>query len=131
MLSALTYHFSIVLLLIYLMRCAIWYHLCNLKNVKNTHGGVLILVKLQASAVRRFMHKASGFSCLGGSYISLTAYTTNSISQSKIFELTTLIFLSCSSFFLNLTQFRAMFPFYTRYEHQKTFGFLVLSGSIK
>ena len=26
------------------MRCAIWYHLYNLKNVKNTHGGVLILV---------------------------------------------------------------------------------------
>ena len=22
------------------MRCVIWYHLCNLKNVKNTHGGV-------------------------------------------------------------------------------------------
>ena len=31
------------------MRCAIWYHLYNLKNVKNTHVGVLILVKLQAS----------------------------------------------------------------------------------
>ena len=31
------------------MRCAIWYHLCNLKSVKNTNGGVLILVKLQAS----------------------------------------------------------------------------------
>ena len=30
-----------------MMRCTIWYHLCNLKNVKNTHGGVLILVKLQ------------------------------------------------------------------------------------
>ena len=30
------------------MRCAIWCHLCNLKNVKNTHGGVLNLVKLQA-----------------------------------------------------------------------------------
>ena len=29
-----------------MVRCAIWYHLCNLKNVKNTHGGVLILVKL-------------------------------------------------------------------------------------
>ena len=25
------------------MRCAIWYHLHNLKNVKNTHGGVLLL----------------------------------------------------------------------------------------
>ena len=23
------------------MLCAIWYHLYNLKNVKNTHGGVL------------------------------------------------------------------------------------------
>ena len=22
------------------MRCAIWYHLYNFKNVKNTHGGV-------------------------------------------------------------------------------------------
>ena len=32
------------------MRCAIWYHLHNLKNVKNTHGGLLILVKLQAEA---------------------------------------------------------------------------------
>ena len=32
----------------YVMRCAIWHHLYNLKNVKNTHEGVLILVKLQA-----------------------------------------------------------------------------------
>ena len=32
----------------FVVRCAIWYHLYNLKNVKNTHGGVLILVKLQA-----------------------------------------------------------------------------------
>ena len=30
------------------VRCAIWYHLYNLRNVKNTHRGVLILVKLQA-----------------------------------------------------------------------------------
>ena len=27
-----------------MVRCAIWYHLYNLKNVKNTHGGVLIIV---------------------------------------------------------------------------------------
>ena len=32
------------------MLWAIWYHLCNLKNVKNTDVGVLILVKLQAEA---------------------------------------------------------------------------------
>ena len=30
------------------MVCAIYYHLYNLKNVKNTHGGALLLVKLQA-----------------------------------------------------------------------------------
>ena len=29
------------------MLCAIWYHLRNLKNIKNNHGGVLLLVKLQ------------------------------------------------------------------------------------
>ena len=27
------------------MRWAIWYHLYNFKNVKNIHGGVLLLVK--------------------------------------------------------------------------------------
>ena len=27
----------------YVVRCAIWYQLYNFKNVKNTHGGVLIL----------------------------------------------------------------------------------------
>ena len=30
------------------MHCAIWYHLYNLKNVKNTHGGVLLFVTFQA-----------------------------------------------------------------------------------
>ena len=34
----------------YVMLCAVWYHLCNLENVKSTHGGVLLLVKLQALA---------------------------------------------------------------------------------
>ena len=38
--------------ILFVMRCAIWYHLHNLKNVKNTHGGVLILVKFQALASR-------------------------------------------------------------------------------
>ena len=41
-------HLAYYLLDIHVVRCTIWYHLYNLKNVKNTHGGVLILVKLQA-----------------------------------------------------------------------------------
>ena len=30
------------------MLCAIWYRMFNFKDVKNTHRGVLLLVKLQA-----------------------------------------------------------------------------------
>ena len=32
------------------MFITIWYHLYNLKNLKNTHGGVLRLIKLQDSS---------------------------------------------------------------------------------
>ena len=32
----------------YVMFCTIWYHLHKLKNVKNIHGGVLLLAKLLA-----------------------------------------------------------------------------------
>ena len=35
-------------MIVYVMRYMIWYYLYNLKNVKNTHGRVLLLVKLQA-----------------------------------------------------------------------------------
>ena len=31
----------------FVLRCAVWYYSYNLKNVKNTHGGVLLLAKLQ------------------------------------------------------------------------------------
>ena len=34
----------------YEIRYVIWYHLYNFKKVKNTHGGALLLVKLQALA---------------------------------------------------------------------------------
>ena len=46
---------------VYMMRCAIWYHLQNLKNVKNTHGGMLLLVKLQAEASPFFRVKRSSY----------------------------------------------------------------------
>ena len=34
---------------LFVMRCVIWYHLCCLKSMKNTHRGVLFFVKLQES----------------------------------------------------------------------------------
>ena len=36
----------------YVVFCAIYYHLYNLKNVKNIHGGVLFLVKLQSFSLQ-------------------------------------------------------------------------------
>ena len=36
------------------MFCAIRYHLHNFKNVKNTRGGVLLLVKLQALSLELY-----------------------------------------------------------------------------
>ena len=42
---------------VYVMFCAIWYSLHNLKNVKNTHGEVLLLVKLQAASKQQYYHK--------------------------------------------------------------------------
>ena len=56
------------------VRCTIWYYLYNLKNVKNTHGGLLILVKLQAS-----------FLFLQGTFLKLT------------------LLHGCFSYFLNCT----------------------------
>ena len=35
---------------LYEMQFAIWYHLYNLKNVKNSHGGVILLVELQGKS---------------------------------------------------------------------------------
>ena len=36
------YYFTYYILNKYVMRCAIWYHLYNLKNVKSNHGQVLL-----------------------------------------------------------------------------------------
>ena len=62
----------------YVMRCAIWYHLYNLKNLKNTHGGVLILVKLPATLLKstllhgcfsRFLNCTNGTKSRSASHI--------------------------------------------------------------
>ena len=44
------YNVQYIIWISYVVRCAIWYYSYNLKNVKNTYGGVLLLVKLQAAA---------------------------------------------------------------------------------
>ena len=40
----------------YAMFCTIWYHLYNLKNVKNTHGGVLLLVNFVVENIDNYYY---------------------------------------------------------------------------
>ena len=76
------------------MRCAICYRSYNLKNVKNTHGRMLILVKLQAKALNltllhgcfsRFLNCANGIKSRNVSNIIRLSFhirgTPNSISS--------------------------------------------------
>ena len=58
----------------YVMVCAIWYHLYHLKNVKNTRGGGLFLVKLQAEAFSSKGTFTNGNKSCKASHI---AYETN------------------------------------------------------
>ena len=63
------------------MRCAIYYHLHKLKNVKNTHGGVLLLVKLKAKACNST--KSNILPCMEAEILVLTKLFTSFI-QKKI-----------------------------------------------
>ena len=40
----------------YVMQCAIWYHVNNLKNVTNNHGGVLLLTTIFHGCFSRFLN---------------------------------------------------------------------------
>ena len=45
----------------FVMCCAIWYHLNNLENVKNTYGGLLPLVKWHALICNFTKSNTSGY----------------------------------------------------------------------
>ena len=47
-LHCLMFRFLLVEYITFVMLCAFWYHLYSLKNEENTHGGVLLLIKLKA-----------------------------------------------------------------------------------
>ena len=54
------------------MRCAIWYHLYNLKSVKNTHGGVLILkINTPPWVIFTFLNCTNGTKSRNASYMTL------------------------------------------------------------
>ena len=54
---------------VYVVRCTIWYHLYNLKNVKNTHGRVLIKLTLLHGCFSRFWNCTNGTKSHNASHI--------------------------------------------------------------
>ena len=74
----------------YVVRCAIWHHLYNLKNVKNTHGGVLILVKLQLKLTllhgcfARFLICINGTKSHKASHINILNFPARIVSKVTI-----------------------------------------------
>ena len=51
------------------VRCVIWYHLYNLKNLKSTHGGVLILITLLHGYFSRFLNCTNATKSCSASHI--------------------------------------------------------------
>ena len=66
------------LTLLYVIHCAIWYHLYQFKNVKKTHGGVLLLVKLQAEATPLHGCFLRFLNCTNGTNVSHIQKSTTS-----------------------------------------------------
>ena len=55
------------------MLCAIWYHLYNVKNMKNTHGEVLLLkVSLLHGYFSRFLNCGNGTKTRKASHIDVS-----------------------------------------------------------
>ena len=59
-----------LLLGLYVMLCVIWNHLYNFKNVKSTHGGVLLLVKFKAT----HLHGCFSGNCANGTKSRKTSH---------------------------------------------------------
>ena len=55
------------------MLCVIWYHLFNLRSVKNTHGGVLLLVGFFS----HFLNCANGKKLCKASHMLLVSMTVD------------------------------------------------------
>ena len=72
------------------MLCTLWCYLYNLKNVENTHGGVLLLVKLQAKAC--IFTKSNTPPCVFFTFFKL--FKRYQIAQRTTYERVDLIF-SC------------------------------------
>ena len=72
------------------MFCAIWYHLYNLKNVKNTHEGVLLLVlkvTLLHGCFSRFLNCTNGTKLRKASHMIYRPLNTLLEKLKNVFEI--------------------------------------------
>ena len=86
------------------MHCAIWCHLRNLKNVKSTLGGVLLLVKFKPTTLLKVTLLHGGIKSRNASYI-ITQYFVNMKELTET-HLVLLILFYFILFYLNLSQLK-------------------------
>ena len=92
-----------------MMLCAIWHHLYNLKNVKNTHGGVLLLIKLQALKITILHGRFSRFlNCTNGTKLR-KSFHMRFLQMQVLHYAFTLIFDHVSVTILNISFFTVSF----------------------
>ena len=127
----------------YVMRCAIWYHLYNLNNVKNTHGGLLLLVKSKSLLRACNFTKSNTPPWVFFTFFKLykwyqIAPSITYMYYTYIFEPATLLkvalFHGCFSRFLNCTngtKLRSASHICIIYTFLKTFGESIFSVSCK
>ena len=91
-------------LITYVMHWAIWCHLRNLKNVKSTRGGVLLLVKFKPATLLKVTLLHGGIKSRNASYI-ITQYFVNMKELTET-HLVLLILFYFILFYLNLSQLK-------------------------
>ena len=87
------------------MLCAIWYHLCNLQNERNTHGGVFLLepaallkMTLLCGCFSRFLNCTNDTkSCPASHMLVLTSSWLHLRSSVNSVELSAFMQMHCSS----------------------------------
>ena len=141
----------------YVMFCAIWFHLSNLKNLVNLHGGVLLLKTgtLLKVTVRNgcFSFFFFDWNCTMQYHIAKKNISYEftyhqdfewvynilwflvpiwwKLAVQILFRRFAVVQKYGEGFQTGLTLFYPMFPFHSPWKHQKTEGFLGFSGGVK
>ena len=116
---------------LYEMRCAVWYHLYNLKNVKNIHGGVLLKVTLLHGCFSRFLNCTNRTKPWSAPYIIRKPFNIGESKACHLVLISTLLRplssklyhgVPCFSFIVELFQVKVLWVFFPNCSRKNVTG---------